>query len=122
MADGPSGPSYADLQSLRAELLGEINEVRHDVNRLQIWVKSEIARLEDEMREVGAMIVNAIDRQTVAVVGGVAATTLMIERTKMQIEDDFSKNRTQLQLQLESTLQIEIGKKVADVGLTLPLN
>lgn len=116
MADGSSGPSYGDLSSLRSELMREINDVRSDVRSLQSWAEREIDRLEREMREVGAMIVDAIERQTVAVVGGVAATTVMLERTKRQIEDDFAETRNKLQMQLESTLQIEIGKKVADVS------
>lgn len=117
---GPSGISYAELQSaisaLRAEMRGEINSVRGEVRELHLWVKSEIQRLENEMREVGEMIVNAIDRQTVAVVGGVAATTVMLERTKQQIEDDFQLTRGRIEVQTESTLQIEVGKKVADAS------
>lgn len=112
MADGPSMDyGYVDRQisSLRSEMYGEINDLRR-------WTQSEIDRLEREMREIGDMIVSAIDRQTAAVVGGVAATTLMLERTKQQIEEDFSKTRNELELQTESTLQIEIGKKLADAS------
>lgn len=116
MSEGQSGPTYGDLSSLRAELMSEIRDVRNDVASLQNWVQREIQRLEDEMREVGQMIVEAINHQTAAVVGGVAATTVMLERTKNQIEEDFSQTRNKLQLQTESTLQIEIGKKIADVG------
>lgn len=118
MSDGASGPSYGDLSALRSELMAEINDVRGDVRTLQKWTEREIDRLEEEMKEIGVMIVNAIERQTVAVVGGVAATTVMIERTKRQIEEDFSETRNKLQMQLESTLQIEIGKKVSDVSST----
>lgn len=116
MAEGQSGPSYRDLASLRGELMSEINDVRGDVRGLKNWVEREIDRMEEEMREIGRNIVEAIERQTVAVVGGVAATTVMLERTKRQIEQDFSETRNTLDLQLESTLQIEIGKKMADVG------
>jgi hypothetical protein len=115
MADGQSGPSmdygYVDsaINQLRSEMRGEMHQ-------LKSWTEHEIQRLENEMREIGEMIVRAIDKQTMAVVGGVAATTLMIERTKQQIEEDFSQTRNKLELQLESTLQIEVGKKLADAG------
>lgn len=61
-------------------------------------------------------VVVGMDRQTVAVVGGVAATTIMLERTKSQIETDFQQTRHKLELQTESTLQIEVGKKISDVS------
>jgi hypothetical protein len=119
---GPSGISYAELNSaissLRSEMRGEINSVRNEmrgeIRDLRRWVESEIQRLEDEMREVGEMIVSAINKQTVAVVGGVAATTAMLERTKQQMEEDFQATRGRIEVQTESTLQIEVGKKVAD--------
>jgi hypothetical protein len=38
----------------------------------------------------------------------------MLERTKLQIEEDFSKTRTKLELQTEASLQIEVGKKMSD--------
>jgi hypothetical protein len=99
---------------------------------LRSSLEHEVARLEREMREIGEMIIRALERQTVAVldgvtantealerqtlsvVGGVAATTLMMERTKQQIQTDFSETRLKLDLQTESTMQIEIGKKVAE--------
>lgn len=115
MSDGQSGPSmdygYVDraISALRSEMRGEMHQ-------LKSWTEHEIQRLENEMREIGEMIVRAIDQQTMAVVGGVAATTLMLERTKQQIEEDFSKTRNKLELQLESTLQIEVGKKLADAS------
>lgn len=119
---GPSGISQSELNSaissLRSEMRGEINsvhnEIRGEISDLRSWVESEIRRLEDEMREVGEMIVNAINKQTVAVVGGVAATTVMLERTKQQMEEDFQATRGRIEVQTESTLQIEIGKKVSD--------
>jgi hypothetical protein len=118
MAETSSGVSqgYVDSQisSLRSEMRSEIHGVRAEIRALQSYVEQEIARLEREMREIGEMIVKAIDRQTTAVVGGVAATTLMIERTKQQIQTDFSETRQKLDLQTESTMQIEIGKKVAE--------
>ena len=102
---------YVDnaVSNANAEMRAEIDSVRRE---LQI----EIQRLEAEMLQVGNMIVDAISRQTAAVVGGVAATTAMIERTKSQIEEDFAKTRSEIELQIESGLQIEIGKKLADAA------
>lgn len=130
MAEGPSGISAGEVHSivnnavsaLRSQLMGEINSVRNELHR-------EIQRLENEMREVGQMIATAIqnqtaqlsgqiETQTIAVVGGVAATTLMLEKTKSQIADDFDKTRIKLDLQTESTLQIEVAKKMADSSAT----
>ena len=122
MSDGESASSmdygYVDsaINSLRSELHGEILDVQNEVRELSAWVKGEIQRLENEMREIGEMIVHAIDKQTAAVVGGVAATTIMIERTKHQIEEDFTQTRSKLELQTESTLQIEVGKKLAEAN------
>lgn len=109
---------YVDgaINSLRRELLGEISQVSRDVANLQRWTEREIERLEKEMREVGEMIVNAISGQTVAVLGGVAATTAMIERTNQQIKQDFDLTRSKLDIQTESALQMEVGKKVADAS------
>jgi len=106
-------------------LQGDINQLDRRVSRVEYAVddlrnelRNEIERLEREMREIGEMIVNAIDRQTTAVVGGVALTTAMIERTKSQIESDFIETRNTLDLQTESNLQIEIGKKIAELQST----
>lgn len=126
MAETSSGISYSQAQSIaeqaasrvRNELLGEVNALRRELH-------NEIQRLEREMREVGEMIVSElrdqtsrighhIDTQTAAVVGGVAANTIMLERTKGQIQEDFDKTRTKLDLQTEANLQIEVGKKMAD--------
>lgn len=122
----PSGvsASYVDsaISSLRWEMQREIEAARAEF-------RSEIQRLEREMIEVGRMIVaeireqtsrlsGNIETQTVAVVGGVAATTMMLERTKNQIENDFDKTRTKLDLQTEATLQIEVGKKLAETVST----
>ena len=113
----PSGvsQSYLDssIRNLRYELSSEISSTRNELIR---YIDGEIARLEREMREIGEMIVNAIDRKTVAVVGGVAASTVMLERTKHQIETDFEFTRNKLDLQIESGMQIEIGKKVAEAS------
>lgn len=111
---------YVDscISSLRYELKSDIQSVQRNLER-------EIARMEREMREIGDMIVHAInqqtaslsnhiDVQTTAVVGGVAATTVMLEKTKQQIADDFSQTHNKLDLQTESTLQIEVGKKISD--------
>jgi hypothetical protein len=124
MAEVQSGISYSELNSaissLRNELRGEIRQVRSElqgeINDLQRWTEREIKRLEDEMKEIGVMIVGAISQQTVAIVSGVAATTVMIERTKRQIEEDFNLTRDKIEIQTESTLQIEVGKKVADAS------
>lgn len=137
MAEGPSGISAGEVQgivnsavsSLRSQLMGEINGVRNEINSVRNELYKEIQRLENEMREVGQMIATAIqnqtaqlsgqiENQTIAVVGGVAATTVMLERTKLQIEEDFTKTRTKLDLQTESTLQIEVAKKMADSSAT----
>jgi len=109
---------YVDsaISSLRSELHSEIQDVHNEVSELSAWVTHEIQRLENEMREIGEMIVGAIDKQTAAVVAGVAATTIMIERTKHQIEEDFTQMRGKLDLQTESTLQIEVGKKLAEAN------
>ena len=76
---GPPGISHAELNSaisaVRSELRHEINDLRHDISNVQRWVEQEIQRMEEEMRQVGEMIVNAIHQQTLAVVGGVAAST-----------------------------------------------
>jgi len=126
MSNGtPSGVSMSDvygairneigpLQRQVDQLERNVVQLDRELDQLRRYVESEIERLEREMREIGEMIVHAIDRQTQAVVGGVAATTLMIERTKSQIETDFQETRTKLELQTESTLQIEVGKKVSE--------
>lgn len=134
--------SYVDsrISNLHSQLLNEIQSVRNELHREISNVKSElhreiesarnefrreIERLEQEMIEVGRMIVGEIrdqtsrlsgniETQTVAVVGGVAANTVMLERTKKQIETDFDQTRTKLDLQTEASLQIEVGKKIAD--------
>ncbi len=115
MSNTPSGVSHGELSSainsLRNELRGEF---RSEIRSLRDYIDSEVARLEREMREIGEMIVQALERQTVAVVGGVAATTVMLERTKQQMQADFSETRLKLDLQTESAMQIEIGKKVAE--------
>lgn len=134
---GPSGISAGEVHSivnsavssLRSQLMGEINGVRNEINSVRNELYKEIQRLENEMREVGQMIASAIqnqtaqlsgqiENQTIAVVGGVAATTLMLEKTKSQIADDFDKTRIKLDLQTESTLQIEVAKKMADSSAT----
>ncbi len=125
---GEGGISMGEVQSainsavssVRSELRSEIrdvhSELKSEIRALESFVNKEIQRLEAEMREIGEKIVHAIQIQTAAVVGGVAATTLMIERTKSQIETDFEQTRSTLALQTESTLQIEIGKKLAEAN------
>lgn len=115
MSNTPSGVSQSYVDSAITNLRYEMrNEIQSEIRSLRSYVDHEIARLEREMREIGEMIVQALERQTVAVVGGVAASTLMMERTKQQIQSDFSETRMKLDLQTESAMQIEIGKKVAE--------
>ena len=118
MSNAPAGVSISDVYS---SIDNRLRPLQQDVHRLEIGltnlrnhVEDEIRRLEEEMREIGEMIVHAIDRQTKAFIGGVAATTMMVERTKNQIETDFKETRSRIELQTESALQIEIGKKVAE--------
>ena len=107
-----------EIANVRKELHGEIktlkNDLRREIESARNEFKREIERLEQEMIEVGRMIVGEIrdqtsrlsgniETQTVAVVGGVAANTVMLERTKNQID-----------LQTEASLQVEVGKKIAD--------
>jgi hypothetical protein len=132
MSNGSApGLSAGDVRSIvQSEISGlhrEIQELNGRVNWLEQYIDREIRRLEEQMQNLAAAIERAIDSQTnaivdalgsqtAAVVGGVAATTLMIERTKSQIETDFQHTRHRLELQTESTLQIEIGKKISDVS------
>jgi hypothetical protein len=121
-----TGIDFSTAQSIAEAAASRVrNELQREINALERELRSEIQRLEREMREVGEMIVselrdqtsqisNRIENQTVAVVGGVAANTLMLERTKSQIQDDFDKTRTKIDLQTEASLQIEVGKKMAD--------
>lgn len=117
-----SGVSVSQVKSMIASLR---SEVRSEISQMRNELRVEIDRLEREMIEVGNMIVREINNQTSrlsgdltaqtnAVVGGVALTTVMVERTKGQIEEDFSKTRRTLDLQTQATLEIEIGKKLAD--------
>ena len=120
---------HSEIQNVRNELHREISNVKNELHReiesARNEFKREIERMEQEMIEVGRMIVGEIrdqtsrlsgniETQTVAVVGGVAANTVMLERTKTQLEIDFDKTRTKLDLQTEASLQIEVGKKIAD--------
>jgi ribosome-associated translation inhibitor RaiA len=119
MSNGaPSGVSMSEVRNAIDSAIGPLNRqidrLEREQNELRNYINSEIERLEREMREIGEMIVTAIERQTQAVVGGVAATTLMIERTKSQIQTDFQETRNKLEIQTESTLQIEVGKKVSE--------
>lgn len=144
MSNGNSGPAFT-LRDIKDLLRNELGPVRARVDNLdgsldamRRQMAQEISRLENEMNELAKLIVKAIDRQTemvvhgldrqtdsvtggidrqtIAVVGGVAATTLMIERTKSQIEADFQQTRGRIELQTESTLQIEVGKKISDIS------
>lgn len=107
MAEG-AGVSPGELRSAISALRSELrSEFRTELRELKAELHSEIRRLEEEMRQIGEMIVSAINTQTLQITAGMAATTAMVETTRQQIEDDFSKTR-------ESTLQIEVGKKVAE--------
>jgi hypothetical protein len=118
MAEG--GISSAQLQSaisnLESRLRGEIRDVDRKVEKLRSWVESEIDRLEREMREIGDKIVGAINQQTAAIVGGVAANTVMLETLKGKVEDEFGRTIDKLDSQIESALQVEVVKKMADAS------
>lgn len=118
MAEGGVSAGYVQgqINNLRNELRGEIRAVDQKVIQLESWVRSEIARLEREMREIGDKIVGAINQQTAAIVGGVAANTVMIERLKGQVEDEFDRTLDKIDSQIESSLQIEVVKKIADAS------
>jgi|SRR5579871_235576 len=106
MAEG--GVSYGELSSAINNLRSELRaEFRAGLHELRAELHDEIRRLEEEMRQIGEMIVAAIQTQTIEIAAGVAATTAMVESTRQQIETDFNKTR-------ESTLQIEVGKKVSE--------
>lgn len=115
MAETSSGVSASYVQSVVSNAVSSLrSELQRDINAVRNELHKEIQRLEREMIQIGEMIVNEIQKQTVAVVGGVAANTIMLERTKLQLEEDFTKTRTKLDLQTEVSLQIEVGKKIAE--------
>jgi hypothetical protein len=126
MSQGSTGISASEAANIAQNVVrAELQQVYREINDVRRELQNEINRLEREMREVGEMIAaeirqqtsqlgNQIENQTIAVVGGVAANTVMLERTKSQIEEDFSKTRTKLELQTEASLQIEVGKKMSD--------
>ena len=126
MSQGATGISASEAANIAQNVVrAELQQVYREINDVRRELQNEINRLEREMREVGEMIAaeirqqtsqlgNQIENQTIAVVGGVAANTVMLERTKSQIEEDFSKTRTKLELQTEASLQIEVGKKMSD--------
>ncbi|MGA0844586.1 MAG: hypothetical protein ACO3RT_10595 [Arenicellales bacterium] len=118
--------SYVDNQVTRLESRLE-RHIDGQINQLQRYVDAEIAKLEKEMERVGEMIVHAIrqqtneitdsiDQQKIAVVAGVAATTMMLERTKQTIEHEFETTIQRIERQTESTLQMELGKKIASAN------
>lgn len=118
MAEG--GVSASDfrreIDNLRNEFDGRIRNVEQKVSNLQTELWNEVARLEREMREIGNMIVGAINQQTAAIVGGVAANTVMIEGLKGKVEDEFERTIDKLDSQIESALQVEVVKKMADAS------
>ena len=67
------------------------------------------------MREIGDKIVGAINQQTVAIVGGVAANTVMLQTLKGKVEDEFGRTIEKLESQIESALQLEVVKKMAPI-------
>ena len=125
MAEGgiSSGQLQSAINNLESKLRGEIRELRgeirevdRNVEKLRAWVEGEIDRLEKEMREIGDKIVGAINQQTVAVVGGVAANTVMLQTLKGKVEDEFGRTIEKLESQIESALQLEVVKKMADAS------
>jgi hypothetical protein len=125
MSDNGVSTTYVDNKIARLDgqitrLDGQITSLRSEMNaqnkKLNQKIESEIEKLEKQMKEIGEMVVRAINLQTTALVGGVAATTAMIESTKHQIETDFDKTREKIDVQTESVLQIEVGKKIADAS------
>lgn len=118
MAEG--GVSASELQrainGLRNEFDGRIRNVEQKVSNLQNELRREIDRLEREMREIGDKIVGAINQQTAAIVGGVAANTVMIEGLKGKVEDEFERTIDKLDSQIESALQVEVVKKMSDAS------
>lgn len=109
--DGGVSVAYVQsaINALRSDLMGEIRS-------LKSWTAGEISRLEEEMREIGVMIVSAIDTQTKAVVGGVAANTIMVEGLKTKVVEEFGKTIDKLDAQIESSLQVEYVKKAAETS------
>lgn len=106
------------IDALRSQLRSEF---RTGLLELERELQNEVRRLEEEMKEVGELIVGALQQQTEVMVTGLAATTTMIESAKVQSEEDFQRTRNKLDEQIEkidaqtqSGLQMEIGKKVAE--------
>lgn len=118
MAEGGVNAGYVQgaINNLRSQLQAEIRAVDQRVGRLEDELRREIQRLEREMREIGDRIVGAITQQTAAIVGGVAANTVMIETLKGRVEDEFGRTIDKLDSQIESALQVEVVKKIADAS------
>lgn len=118
MAEGgvSSYQLQSEISSLRNQLQAEIRSVEQKVYSLQNELRREVERLEREMREIGDRIVGAINQQTAAIVGGVAANTVMIETLKGRVEDEFGRTIEKLDSQIESALQVEVVKKIADAS------
>jgi hypothetical protein len=119
MSDSP-GVSAAYVNSVVSSLQ---REMERELSRLE----RQIDRLEREMSELARAVVEAINdqthtlsrqmgEQTVAMLGGVAATTAMIKSTKDKLEAEFRETQRKLDLQTETELQMEVGKKVADAA------
>src|SRR5260221_8037334 len=115
---GGVSESYVDNQ---------VDELRREFERRTDALENEIRRLENEMHELARELVAAIheqtatlsrdiEQQTAAVVGGVATNTLMLERTKKQIAENFEVTRKKLEMHTESDLKIKNGKKLSEAA------
>jgi hypothetical protein len=90
-----------------AQVRSEVATLRGELRQLEAWTQSEIGRLEREMIEAGKMIVGAIREQQAAVIAEFTATQALVG-------EGIVKTHDKLELQIESGLQLEIGKKLGD--------
>lgn len=114
---------HAHTLKLAKQMADGFVALEKDLINLRQWTQREIERVEREMLEASKLIVQAIhhqtdavNHQTIAVVGGVAETTALVQVTKNQIEQDFELTRGKIEIQTESALQVEVGKKIADAS------
>jgi len=111
-----SGVSQYEFNSKISELQREINALERRLETLEDEMAQFAAQVVDAISDQTHTLKDAIDDQKHALVAGVAATTLMIERTKQQMKEDFATTIARIERQTESTLQVELGKKLADAG------
>src|SRR4051794_18770383 len=98
------GDINAAVASLRSEIYGELQRLESHINRVEAEV-AELARaVIHAINEQTEKLAHQMALQTAAVVGGIAATTVMLERTKNQLESDFKETRSKLELQTETEL------------------